>query len=437
MSKLTIHENERSTVYEILEDSLVIGTRQGCAIRVSDPVADPEHCQVSLVPGVGYKLIDLESREGTKVNGAYVNQHLLREGDVIQIGAVRIGYAGAAPAASAPGPAPAPVAAAPVRPVAAAVPARPAAVPARPAAAARAPARPQYAGYPSAPPRDYRPPRRSRGGDSGPIILMGVAVGLLLVVVIVIAVMSSGGASGNEQILMEMEQLMANNRWQDAINLAGQADPSGDPTILEKIRFQKNNAEKLKNRKGGKAAEDAALVDYQRVESYIQQHRHDIPGTIREWQAMIERHPGTHWAYKAKLNLDHLLAGGKNPEGITLYPGGGATIDRAFTEVQGRSQTLEDDDKFQASIDAFFDFWEEYKLKTTDLATWEKRVLEETRGVERRAEARWESLDSLAKQYVKNGQYDAAKRMYRKVTDNFGIEKYVVQADAALKKIQH
>ncbi len=432
MSKLTIHENERATVYEILEDSLTIGSRQGCGIRVSDPVVSSEHCQITLVPGVGYKLIDLESRDGTKVNGAYVNQHLLREGDVIQIGAVRISFTGGAPATSAPGPAAAPVAASPAVPAAPARPV-PAAAPVRPA---RPSARPKYAGYPSEPPREYRQPRRGRGGDSSAIILMGVAVGLLLVVVIVIAVVSSGsGATGNERILLEMEQLMSNHRYQEAIDLAGQADPTGDPSTLAKIELNKQGAANLKARKGGINAENAALVAYQRVESWIQKHRQDIPGSIKQWETMARDHAGTHWAFKAKRNMDALLSGGRNPEGITLYPGGAATIDRAFTEVQTNAKALEEQEKFQAVITSFFDFWEEYKLKTTDLATWEKRVQDEVKAVERRAESRWESLDSLAKQYVKNGEYDAAKRMYRKVTDNFGIEKYVVQAEAALKKI--
>jgi tetratricopeptide (TPR) repeat protein len=265
---------------------------------------------------------------------------------------------------------------------------------------------------------------------------MAVAVVLLLIVVVVVFVVSSSDVTGNERILLEMEQLISAGQYDAAVARAGQADPAGDPRILAKIELQKQVAGNLKGKKGGYNAENEALRAYQQVESWIQQHRHDIPGTIAQWEALIRDHPGTHWAFVARQNMDHLLAGGKNPEGITLYPTGKATIDRAFEEVQKRVKALEDEDQFQNAINAFFDFWEEYKLLTTDLATWEKRVQDEVKGLEGRAEERYERLDELAKQYVKNGQYDAAMRMYRKVTDNFGIEKYTVQAEAALKKIR-
>ena len=64
MAKLVIHEGGRETVHEILESSLVIGRKEGVAVRVTDPEAGTEHCQLSVVPGVGYKLVDLESRAG-------------------------------------------------------------------------------------------------------------------------------------------------------------------------------------------------------------------------------------------------------------------------------------------------------------------------------------------------------------------------------------
>jgi pSer/pThr/pTyr-binding forkhead associated (FHA) protein len=65
---------------------------------------------------MGYKLVDLESRNGTLVNGSPINQHILKPGDVIRIGATEIVFeddaallpeepissAAAAPAAAAP-----------------------------------------------------------------------------------------------------------------------------------------------------------------------------------------------------------------------------------------------------------------------------------------------------------------------------------------------
>jgi len=97
MAKLTIREGGKSTVYEILDEVVSIGRREGMSVRVSDPHVGSEHCQIRQVPGVGYKLIDLESRNGTKVNGKFVNQHVLANGDEIELGEVKITFAGGAP----------------------------------------------------------------------------------------------------------------------------------------------------------------------------------------------------------------------------------------------------------------------------------------------------------------------------------------------------
>jgi tetratricopeptide (TPR) repeat protein len=426
MAKLTIHEGNRSTVYEILEDSLVVGARSGSAIRVSDPGVSEEHCQITLVPGMGYKLIDLESRDGTKVNGAFVNQHLLREGDVIQIGNVRLSYTGAAPA----GPVGAPAQAIPAAPaVARAVPAAPAYAP--PAAARPAP-----------PPRDreQRPPpmRRGRGGDSsGPIIVMGAMAGLLiLIVIIVIIVNANSRMTPNEQIYRQMEQLIASGQYDGALALAEKADPHGDAKAFANIQLQKQAIRVKRAKQGGMSREYDALRAYQGVESWIQGHRHDIAGTITQWEEVVRAFPGTHWASKAQGNIDHLLAGGKNPEGITKYATGRATIDRAYDIAQATAKSFEEDDRFQDAIDTYLDFWEEYKLHTTDLTTWEGRIQKSIKGIEGRADSRWTRLDEVAKQYVTNGEYDAAIRLYRKIAERFGIEKYQYRAGEAMRKIQ-
>ena len=112
MAKLTIREDGNSTVYEILDDVVSIGRKEGVSVRLRDASVGSEHCQIRNAPGVGYKLIDLESRNGTKVNGQYVNQHVLADGDEIAIGTATITFAGAAPKPAAARPA----VAAPARP---------------------------------------------------------------------------------------------------------------------------------------------------------------------------------------------------------------------------------------------------------------------------------------------------------------------------------
>ncbi len=72
---------------EISSDAAAItfGTGAACQVRVQDAGADEEHCRIEKTPH-GWKLVDLESLNGTSVNGSIVNAKLLQDGDVIRIG---------------------------------------------------------------------------------------------------------------------------------------------------------------------------------------------------------------------------------------------------------------------------------------------------------------------------------------------------------------
>lgn len=105
--------------------TLTFGTSPGCQVRVEDPQADAEHCRIEKTPQ-GWKLVDLESQNGTSVNGTVVNARLLNDGDVIRIGAFEAVFNPAAAAAPKPAPAKAPAKpAAPARGASAPPPPRP------------------------------------------------------------------------------------------------------------------------------------------------------------------------------------------------------------------------------------------------------------------------------------------------------------------------
>ncbi|MHC4922805.1 MAG: FHA domain-containing protein, partial [Planctomycetota bacterium] len=104
-----------------------VGSGPRNQIVIHDDDISREHAEIKSGPG-GWKIVDLESVSGTKVNGNYVNQQVLQDGDRIEIGSAVLTFdAGTAgggaprPVAAAPAPAPAPAAVAPA-PVAAAAP---------------------------------------------------------------------------------------------------------------------------------------------------------------------------------------------------------------------------------------------------------------------------------------------------------------------------
>ncbi len=84
--------------------SVTFGTGADCQVRVTDAQSDEEHCRIEKTPH-GWKLVDLESLNGTAVNGSVVNTKLLQDGDVIRIGAFEAVFnpgAAAAPKAAPP-----------------------------------------------------------------------------------------------------------------------------------------------------------------------------------------------------------------------------------------------------------------------------------------------------------------------------------------------
>lgn len=88
--------------HALMAERVVVGSQAGCDLIVPGDEVSPEHAEFQRTQD-GWRIVDLESRHGTRVNGRYVNQHDLAEGDEIRIGATRFVFraASAAPAPSA------------------------------------------------------------------------------------------------------------------------------------------------------------------------------------------------------------------------------------------------------------------------------------------------------------------------------------------------
>jgi hypothetical protein len=91
--KLIVSEGGRERVHELLDDVTVVGRGDRADLRLRDPKAAPLHFEIRRTPQ-GFKLVDLETRDGTAVNGSTVNTHFLMKGDTVRIGAAEITYLG-------------------------------------------------------------------------------------------------------------------------------------------------------------------------------------------------------------------------------------------------------------------------------------------------------------------------------------------------------
>ncbi len=73
------------------EESLTIGRLPSCDIPVPDPNVSRKHAEIR-PSGAGYVVVDLGSTNGTRVNGATVNERKLSDGDVIAVGTTRLRF---------------------------------------------------------------------------------------------------------------------------------------------------------------------------------------------------------------------------------------------------------------------------------------------------------------------------------------------------------
>ena len=87
MPKLTIS----GVIHELMDEAITIGRGPDNTIVVSDPSISTHHAQL-LLEGDTYRLKDLDSTNGTRVNGKPVTETVLRFDDRIRFGAAEARY---------------------------------------------------------------------------------------------------------------------------------------------------------------------------------------------------------------------------------------------------------------------------------------------------------------------------------------------------------
>ncbi|MDP6958379.1 MAG: FHA domain-containing protein, partial [Planctomycetota bacterium] len=85
MAKLTFTDDKGSQEYELKGDISTFGRSADNSCLLRDRELSRQHFQIERTEH-GFKVVDRESRNGTRVNDNFVNQHILRPGDQIQIG---------------------------------------------------------------------------------------------------------------------------------------------------------------------------------------------------------------------------------------------------------------------------------------------------------------------------------------------------------------
>lgn len=86
---LEIHTPDGRRQVPIGDQPVTIGRHPENAVIITDPVASRRHCVVDKTPQ-GWRVRDLNSSNGTRLNGLVIEQSRLLPGDIVSIGATRI-----------------------------------------------------------------------------------------------------------------------------------------------------------------------------------------------------------------------------------------------------------------------------------------------------------------------------------------------------------
>ena len=323
MPKLLINEGGQASVFELFDDEATIGRGASNSIQIVDAHASKHHAVVRRLGG-RVKLVELESKNGTRVNGEFRNQRWLQHGDAISIGAAVLTYDASDGAAAADVPAQA----------AAFVGARAAA-----SAAAGAVAAPVSR---AAAPRsrrdrerdededgDGRPRRSSRRSSNSTGVALLVGAGLIGVVVIFFLILGGKGNPPNTMALARARQLSmlgGKDNVQAALDYLTQY---GDPSDVDTYRSIITEIEGLKNKLiafDETDVEEAALKEYNAIErAFIEMHKNGrtpeaIGADLMKWVAKYTDVviPGEA-SKRPRRAVAGFLAGYKNPNLLNLY----------------------------------------------------------------------------------------------------------------------
>lgn len=86
MARIVVFGAAGAQTYDLGEEALGIGRAKGNRVVIEDGAASRNHCEVRATGDGGYHLVDLESANGTHVNGQRVSDHPLEAEDRIKIG---------------------------------------------------------------------------------------------------------------------------------------------------------------------------------------------------------------------------------------------------------------------------------------------------------------------------------------------------------------
>ncbi len=417
MPNLKIREEGKEHLHQIEGDSIIIGRDPAAGVSIADAKASKEHCRLER-SGTRWRVVDLESKNGTRVNGDFRNKSWLAHGDLIQIGGAEIRFgveggqravpAGAAFAAAAPG---------------------------RRARGARAEAEDE--GGEALP-----PPRASRDNSQDKLIIAGVTVVVSLVIIFV--VLKVGAAvqldDHNNAVLKSAEQYLAQGRWDEAIAyLQEHGDPSGSayPQVQKRIRDLQTRKDDYQATSRNVVARKVLSKLSRYIESYHRGGNVDPADILRLAESLKTEYAGTESTELGRKQYPAWFAGKVPQRGVDIVAGGGR-LRKEWEESIAKAREFEISWHFREAQETVRKFvtTREFSMEAAEVEHYKALAEEQLRRIDLLAQSIFSGREGLARDQIRNQRYDEAIATYRKVIETFGIDTYVRKAQAEIQKIE-
>jgi len=414
---LTITDGEGDRVYRIEGDVVTVGRASTNTVALHEMGASKEHCRLERV-GDRWKLVDLESKNGTKVNGALRNKAWLEHDDRIEIGKSELRFVleGAQRAASG------------TRAPAARIPAPGGAAPRRPG---RDDGDEGYA----------PPPRRRRGKQDNVLIGVGATLGTAVVFLAGLwAYQKLAPDDYNEKLLVKAQELQDQDRWQEARDfLQKEADPDGN--MYEKVQIRIREIDERKAAFYRDRRNEEARNIYSRMARYIQAYDRGSPDvTPEEIQAFVSRlktdYADTEHTERARKEYPAWFQGYVPQRAVELVDGGRGSLEEEWQDALRRSRDFENDNQFREAREAVERFLtvREVSLTKEQVSRYKTEIDNVRKHLELAAQNAFFGIERRANGLARQGRYDEAIELMRNVARTFGIDEYTAKAQQAIDR---
>jgi hypothetical protein len=409
---LTIRDGDGERVFRIEGDMVTVGRASTNTVALHEMGASKEHCRLERV-GDRWKLVDLESKNGTKINGEVRNKAWLAHDDRIEIGKSELRFVleGAQ---------------------------RPASGKRAPAGSGAAPRRPgREAGDDAHAP----PPRRRRAKQDNVLIAVLATLGTVVVFLIgAWAYQKLAPDHYNEGLLVEAQKLMDLDQWQEAQDyLQKNADPDGN--MYEKVQIRIREIQERKDAFYKARRNEEALKIYSRMARYVQAYnRGSVDVTPEEIQAFVNRlktdYADTEHTERARKEFPAWFQGYVPQRAIELIDGGRGSLADDWEEALRRSRDFENDNQYREAREAVERFLtvREVSMTETQVNFYKGEIEKARKHLELAAQNAFFGIERRANGLARQGRYDEAIELMRNVARTFGLDAYTAKAQQAIDR---